>query len=56
MNTKRFSIILVALHYAALLTAQRQYDYYDDSAVAGGADRALSGIIFSYYWWSDLSP
>lgn len=46
MNTKRFSIILVALHYAALLTAQRQYDYYDDSAVAGGADRALSGIIF----------
>ena len=25
--------------------AQTQYDYYDDSAVAGGADRALSSII-----------
>lgn len=45
MNIKRLSIILVALHYAALLTAQRQYDYYDDNAVAGGAERVLNGII-----------
>ena len=25
--------------------AQTQYDYYDDSAVYGGADRALNGIV-----------
>lgn len=29
-----------------LIHAQRQYDYMDDSAVAGGADRALNGILF----------
>lgn len=38
-------MVLVSLLYTALLTAQRQYDYYDDSAVAGGADRAFNGLV-----------
>lgn len=28
--------------------AQSQYDYYDDDAVAGGADRVLSGLIIIF--------
>ena len=45
MNLKKTSLVLVSLLYTALLTAQRQYDYYDDSAVAGGADRAFNGLV-----------
>lgn len=42
---KRFCLLLTALFFSVLIYAQTQYDYYDDSAVAGGADRALNGII-----------
>ena len=42
---KRFCTIIIALLYQVLLFSQTQYDYYDDDAVAGGADRALNGII-----------
>ena len=42
---KRLCAIVLALFFQALLFAQTQYDYYDDDAVAGGADRALNGII-----------
>ena len=45
MNMKRTSFVLLLLLYAVLLTAQSHYDYMDDSAVAGGADRALNGIV-----------
>lgn len=45
MNLKKTSLVLVSLLFTALLTAQRQYDYYDDSAVAGGADRAFNGLV-----------
>lgn len=42
---KRFCAIAVALFLQTLLFAQTQYDYYEDDAVAGGADRALNGIL-----------
>ena len=42
---KRLCAIMIALYCQVILYAQTQYDYYDDSAVAGGADRALNGII-----------
>ena len=42
---KRFCTIIIALLHQVLLFSQTQYDYYDDGAVAGGADRALNGII-----------
>ena len=42
---KRFCTIIIALLHQVLLFSQTQYDYYDDDAVAGGADRALNGII-----------
>ncbi len=42
---KRFCAIIVAIFIQTLLFAQTQYDYYDDDAVVGGADRALNGII-----------
>lgn len=43
--TKRFCTIIIALLHQVLLFSQTQYDYYDDSAVAGGAERALNGIL-----------
>ena len=43
---KRFIVGLIAFLLSAFLYAQRQYDYMDDNAVAGGADRALNGIVF----------
>ena len=42
---KRLCALMIALYCQVILYAQTQYDYYDDSAVAGGADRALNGII-----------
>ena len=42
---KRFSAVLIVAFYQALLFGQTQYDYYEDDAVAGGADRALNGIL-----------
>ena len=42
---KRLCAIMIALYCQVILYAQTQYDYYDDNAVAGGADRALNGII-----------
>ncbi len=36
---------LIAFLFPVFLFAQSQYDYMDDSAVAGGVDRALNGII-----------
>lgn len=45
LNIKRFFAILVAVILPALLQGQTQYDYYDDEAVYGGADRALNEII-----------
>ncbi len=44
-NNKRYYIGLLVLHMPLFLLAQRQYDYMDDSAVAGGADRALNAFI-----------
>lgn len=43
---KRISLLLILLLNVIWIAAQSQYDYYDDSAVAGGADRALNGILF----------
>ncbi len=42
---KSILTIVLVLEATSFLYAQSQYDYYDDSAVAGGADRALNGII-----------
>ena len=42
---KRIAFVIVCLLFKIQLIAQTQYDYYDDGAVAGGADRALNGII-----------
>lgn len=45
INTKRIFAILVCVIFPAIMLGQTQYDYYDDDAVYGGADRALNGII-----------
>ena len=45
MILRRISLALVSLLYATFLTAQSQYDYYDDSAVAGCVDRAFNGLV-----------
>ena len=45
---KRFIFALISLYAQTQLIAQTQYDYYDDSAVVGGADRALNGIIWLF--------
>lgn len=42
---KRFFWTIMSSFVPVLLLGQTQYDYYDDSAVAGGVDRALKGII-----------
>ena len=44
---KRFYAGFTIFILPILLFAQRHYDYMDDSAVAGGADRALNGIIIT---------
>lgn len=42
---KRFFLFIISVFTQIILVAQTQYDYKDDDAVAGGADRALNGII-----------
>ena len=42
---KRFVLFIISVFTQILLVAQTQFDYMDDDAVAGGADRALNGII-----------
>ena len=42
---KRFFLFIISVFTQIILVAQTQYDYMDDDAVAGGADRALNGII-----------
>ena len=42
---KRFVLFIISVFTQILLVAQTQHDYMDDDAVAGGADRALNGII-----------
>lgn len=42
----RFLAGLIVIFLPVLIYAQSQYDYMDDNAVAGGADRALNGFIF----------
>ena len=42
---KRFVLFIISVFTQILLVAQTQYDYMDDDVVAGGADRALHGII-----------
>lgn len=43
---KKIFLVILTIFINLSLFAQTQYDYYDDGAVAGGADRALNGIIF----------
>ena len=45
LHIKRFVVGVLSFLYPLLLLAQRQYDYMDDNAVAGGADRALNAFI-----------
>ena len=41
------SLILVSFLLCVVsIVAQSQYDYYDDDAVAGGAENALNGLVF----------
>ena len=42
---KRVLIVAFEISISSALFAQTQYDYYDDSAVAGGADRVLNIIL-----------
>ena len=42
---KKIFLVILTIFINLFLFAQTQYDYYDDGAVAGGADRALNGII-----------
>lgn len=44
-SMKRFFLFIISVFTQIILVAQTQYDYMDDDAVAGGADRALNGII-----------
>ena len=43
---KRLLTLFISLFLTISLFAQTQYDYYDDSAVAGGVERAIRGLIF----------
>ena len=38
---KRYIVVFIVFLFSTFLYAQSQYDYMDDDAVAGGADRAL---------------
>lgn len=42
---KKIILCFIYLLVSIISSAQTQYDYYDDNTVAGGADRALNGII-----------
>lgn len=42
---KRFFLFIISVFTQIILVAQTQYDYMDGDAVAGGANRALNGII-----------
>lgn len=42
---KRSLLGLTTFLLPLVISAQSQYDYYDNDAVAGGADRALNGIL-----------
>ncbi len=42
---KKFILLSISMLLNISIFAQTQYDYYDDGVVAGGADRALHGII-----------
>lgn len=44
-SMKRFVLFIIGIFTQILLVAQTQYDYMDDDAVAGGADRALNAFI-----------
>ena len=48
---KKALFTFASLCFSLMALAQTQYDYYDDDAVAGGADRALNGfiILFNIY-------
>lgn len=48
-NNKRCVVGLFVLLMPILLFAQRQYDYMDDSAVAGGADRVLNSFVIVFF-------
>ena len=45
---KRSLLGLATFLLPLVIFAQSQYDYYDDDAVAGGADRVLSGLIIIF--------
>lgn len=45
---KRSLLGLASFILPLVIFAQSQYDYYDDDAVAGGADRVLSGLIIIF--------
>lgn len=42
---KRFVLFIISVFTQILLVAQTQFDYMDDDAVIGGAERALNAII-----------
>jgi len=48
MSMKRIVSILYYLLISMTIHAQSQYDYMDDSAVAGGADRVLNTFIILF--------
>ena len=39
---------ILSLFISVLVQAQSQYDYMDDDAVAGGADRALNAFVILF--------
>lgn len=45
---KKALFTFASLCFSLMALAQTQYDYYDDDAVAGGADRALNGFIILF--------
>ena len=48
MSMKRIVSILYYLLISMAIYAQSQYDYMDDSAVAGGADRVLNTFVIIF--------
>ena len=44
---KRFVLFIISVFTQILLVAQTQFDYMDDDAVIGGAERALNAIIIT---------
>lgn len=41
-------LFILSLFISVLVQAQSQYDYMDDDAVAGGADRALNAVVILF--------